>query len=366
LNVTLAALNQTDALAITFPDLDDEQALRDIANGFRARSDEGAFADCIGAIDGWVPQILCPSLKDVPNPGRYYCRKGFYGINVQAICDADYRFRHISLMCPGSAHNTTAWKMSSLRNSMGRHGLLHPFYFIGDAAYRGEGGILVPHGASHNGEGDTWKDSFDFHLSQCRITIEQCFGMLTRRWRILCSPLASDFEHNTQIIRVCMKLHNFCMDRNGVDDLCARGQLPDRTEEDIRLHPNVVNPRGQPQNDVGGPRGHLNVMAREGRAPRLSEMQRNGPVAMQQSLDANSRTRLITASLEMTQQRRPRRSRSRTVLPDGVSPEGVSLLDQRPPAVELESGDDSDVLGSGNDGVTDESDSGSDSEGMDN
>jgi hypothetical protein len=31
-------------------------------------------------------------MSDDPRPARYYCRKGFFAMNLQAVCDADRRF----------------------------------------------------------------------------------------------------------------------------------------------------------------------------------------------------------------------------------------------------------------------------------
>lgn len=59
-------------------------ALTDISDGFSNRSDE-IFCGCIGAIDGMAVRIKCPTFSkdDVRDPGNYYCRKGFYALNVQ-------------------------------------------------------------------------------------------------------------------------------------------------------------------------------------------------------------------------------------------------------------------------------------------
>ena len=48
----------------------------------------GVYTGCIGAIDGLALQIKHPLVtKELPNPGGYYCRKGFYALNVQSMCD---------------------------------------------------------------------------------------------------------------------------------------------------------------------------------------------------------------------------------------------------------------------------------------
>jgi hypothetical protein len=37
----------------------------------------GIFSGCIGALDGWLVRICCPTMKEVTNPGKYFSRKGF-------------------------------------------------------------------------------------------------------------------------------------------------------------------------------------------------------------------------------------------------------------------------------------------------
>ena len=61
-------------------------ALDSIAAPFSYGSN-GAFGGIIGALDGLAVRICSPSLNEVSDPGNYYCRKGFFTLNVQAICD---------------------------------------------------------------------------------------------------------------------------------------------------------------------------------------------------------------------------------------------------------------------------------------
>ena len=66
-------------------------ALEVRANHFAEKSN-GVFYGTFGAIDGLAIRICSPKLSEVPDPGNYYCRKGFYALNVQAICDKSKRF----------------------------------------------------------------------------------------------------------------------------------------------------------------------------------------------------------------------------------------------------------------------------------
>ena len=57
---------------------------------FQDISSNSVFSGCVGAIDGLLVLVKCPSRKYSGNyPSSYY--SGYYcchGLNVQAICDA--------------------------------------------------------------------------------------------------------------------------------------------------------------------------------------------------------------------------------------------------------------------------------------
>ena len=73
------------------------EALLDIADYFSERS-EGVINGCIGALDGVAIRIRSPNSieDDIPDPGNYYCRKGFHALNMQAICDSKKRILWLS------------------------------------------------------------------------------------------------------------------------------------------------------------------------------------------------------------------------------------------------------------------------------
>ena len=59
-----------------------------IANEFKNKGrHQGIIAGCIGALDGWLVRIRCPTFKNdqVTSVIGYFNRKGFYAINVQAL-----------------------------------------------------------------------------------------------------------------------------------------------------------------------------------------------------------------------------------------------------------------------------------------
>ena len=121
--------------------------------------------------------------------GKFYCgRKGKFGLNLQAVCDARHWFKYISLQHPASASDYLAFVTSSLYGQlMEGEGIPQGYCLYGDNAYVNESYMAVPFQAMVNGP----KDSYNFYHSQVRINIECSFGILTNRWHLLKTPLSS-------------------------------------------------------------------------------------------------------------------------------------------------------------------------------
>jgi len=92
--------------AISFPQAEEQQAVR---QGFVQLSRTAAFNKVIGAIDGTHIRNKPPRQHQID----YLNYKGFYSINMQAICDSSGRFLYVFLGYPGSVHDTHVLKNSS-------------------------------------------------------------------------------------------------------------------------------------------------------------------------------------------------------------------------------------------------------------
>jgi DDE superfamily endonuclease len=127
-------------------------------------------------------------LKEVADPGNYYCRKGFYALNVQAICDMSKQFLWCYPSNKGSAHDSAAFGGSRLydllkekSNDLYNRGV----FIVGDSAYGLTSFLLTPYETEEMRDDPLHaKDSFNYHLSSCRIYIECAFGELVMRWGI--------------------------------------------------------------------------------------------------------------------------------------------------------------------------------------
>jgi hypothetical protein len=196
--------------------------LKELANLFAEKSN-GVFYGAFGAIDGLAIRIRSPSKSEVPDPGNYFCRKGFYAINVQAICDKRKRFLWCFPTNKGSTHDAAAFAGSRLfdllkemTNDLEDHGL----FIVGDSAYCLAPFLQIPYDSNEvKADVEHAKDGFNYHLSSCRIYIECAFGELVMRWGIFWRTLLFDLKKSGKIVQVAMLLHNFIVDcRESTDD----------------------------------------------------------------------------------------------------------------------------------------------------
>ena len=171
-------------------------------------SSGGVLAGCIGAIDGWLVKIRCPTLQESNNPGKYMSRKGFFSLNCQAICDKQKRILWRCIGERGSSHDSSVFKSTQLyehlmliSEQLQEEGL----YLVGDSAYSLRTFLMCPY---DNTSPCTEEDSFNFYLSSARIYIECCFGEIDRRFGIFWRPLEGALSSHQFTIDACLRLHN--------------------------------------------------------------------------------------------------------------------------------------------------------------
>ena len=240
--------------------------LRCISTEFSVGSG-GILKGCIGALDGWLDKIKCPTLQEVNNPGKYMSRKGFFALNVQAIVDKRRRilWRHIGQK--GSAHDSNVFKATKLykhllliANDLHEKGL----YFVGDSAYSIRNFLMCPY---DNVKPNTKEDNFNFFLSSQRIYVECAFGEIDRRWGIFWRPLEGNLINHKNTIDAAMRLHNFIVDyreelkNDGMieeeDELFDRNELTHESDEYVLNNAGVTlgvfgddtRQTGRPSND---------------------------------------------------------------------------------------------------------------------
>eukprot|EP00903_Cladosiphon_okamuranus_P019433 g17868.t1 len=98
----------------------------------------------------------------------------------------------------------TPWTLSKAVNRLPRE-----YCIVADAAYPLSDKILTP----YPGKGlELGFDSFNFHLNQLRVRIEQSYGILGSVWGILWRPIKVQFAGRASLIIALFHLHNFLRD----------------------------------------------------------------------------------------------------------------------------------------------------------
>ena len=194
--------------------LHDKKEMKKVAKGFEENGKHlGVITGLIGCLDGWLVRIRQPHEGDgIFDSAGFFNRKGFFAINVQVIVDRDKRVLWRSIKCRGAEHDSSAFKGTDFyKTCMAIADLLKSegLYFFGDSAYALRSFLLTPYPGSVP---YSTRDTFNYHLSSCRIFVECAFGEIDMRWGILWRPLRFSLEHSTNIIDGCMRIHNFIVD----------------------------------------------------------------------------------------------------------------------------------------------------------
>ena len=213
------AVNKTESMAIQYPVSHDDQV--DVAKGFQKKSTIDLW-NCAGAIDGMLIWIQKPSQKDVDEnigfgEGKFLCgRKGKFGLNLQAVCDAKNRFLDVSIGTPGSSSDYFTFLHSKICDSLETEGFLKPgLCLYGDNAYCNNSYMMVPFKGNVSGS----EDAYNFFHSSLRINIECAFGMLVHRFGILRKPMPVNIRvpQTSALVTALCRLHNYCIDRQDTE-----------------------------------------------------------------------------------------------------------------------------------------------------
>lgn len=150
------------------------------------------FPNCVRSVDGKHVSIQKP-----PHSGFYYYNyKGLFSIVLMAIVDANYKFLTVDVGANGRVSgggvfkNTLFWqKLSESQLNMPDPRELpdtpnkkFPYVFIGDEAFQLLPEFMKPYNrAALTNE----KRIFNYRLSRARRVVENAFGILMKRFKIL-------------------------------------------------------------------------------------------------------------------------------------------------------------------------------------
>lgn len=197
------------------------------------------FPHAVGAIDGKHINIKAP-----PNSGsEYFNYKNQFSIVLLAIADANAKFTAFDLGAAGSQSDGGVFKNGSLGNicktrnfpapcHFSQRMLDVPFYLLGDEAFALDEHLMKPY-PHRSTMGD--QKVFNYRLSRARRIVENAFGILCARFRVLLRTLELDVTSAMQVVRACITLHNFLLTKK--DQNYSPPGMMDSEDEQAHLVP---------------------------------------------------------------------------------------------------------------------------------
>ncbi len=192
---------------------------------------EWNFPNCCGAIDGKHVRIRAPSLTGSLN----YNYKGFFSIVMMAVVDAKYKFILVDIGATGSQSDGGILLRSAIGKAIEEKTLNFPedkfvgnmklpHIFVGDDAFPLKTNLMKPYpgrGLTHQ------RRIFNYRMSRARLVSENAFGILAARWRILHTAIIGDVDFIKLVMKTCVILHNFLMQKKDMSNFtvdCATGE----------------------------------------------------------------------------------------------------------------------------------------------
>lgn len=186
-----------------------------VMKGFHSR---GGFPNVISAIDCTHVSIRCP-----PNvkTGDFLDREGNQSAVFQCCVDFRYVFTHIYGLFPGSRHDSYILKQSQLWEDAEAGNLVPPglqYCFLGDAGYPLCTWLITPFTARSAEHDDEDVLTYNFLLSSARMFVEQVFGCVKSKWRVLdykiCFESTDDIRNF--VYACCIMWNWYRLDKLGV------------------------------------------------------------------------------------------------------------------------------------------------------
>jgi hypothetical protein len=174
--------------------------------------DESDFPFCIGFIDGTLfPFENKPSLDGED----WYNRKGRYGMAALIMCDDRKRIRYVYTGWTGCTHDQRVYDNSTIARRPEQ--FFSPSqYLLADSGYSPRPHVIPAFKRSPCRGLNAMESAFNRKLSNIRVRVEHCIGMLKAKFsslRGLRLAIRNDREVHrcTYWIRACAALHNLLL-----------------------------------------------------------------------------------------------------------------------------------------------------------
>lgn len=161
------------------------------------------------------------------------------------IADASYKFLYIDVGSNGRISDGGVFRKSSFNqallqnklnlpsaNPLPFRNIPVPYVLVADDAFALSVNILKPFSARNM---NAIQRIFNYRLSRARRVIENAFGIMSARFRVLRSPIKLEPRKTRQVTLACCVLHNYLMSRTS--SVYFNPNLVDRHTEDGTLLP---------------------------------------------------------------------------------------------------------------------------------
>lgn len=215
------------------------------------------FPNCLGSIDGKHITIKCPNKTG----SNYFCYLQKFSFVLLAVVDHDYKF--ICIDVGGYGKNSDGGLFE--KSVMGQRLITRTFdlpedrplpnqddptpcVLIGDEAFPLKEFLMRPF-QHRQSRLDERKENFNKRLCRARRVVENAFGIISHKWRILFRPIEVKIETAISIVKAICILHNFSRSKNNNDQMVLH-LIDENGQQPVAAFQNFRNDARRPTNSA--------------------------------------------------------------------------------------------------------------------
>jgi hypothetical protein len=205
-------LNMYEFICLSIQMPQTEEEWQQVSQEFNAR---WQFPNCLGALDGKHIRLQKPA-----NSGSFYINhKVTFSTILMAMVDANYKFLYVDVGCNGRVGDAALFNGCLLSQALERNALsiplaaklpnserVAPYVVIADDAFPMKTYLMKPFG--HRGLSNDER-IFNYRLSRARRVVENAFGIITSRFRVLKTDILLKTKTVDYIVLAVTALHNW-------------------------------------------------------------------------------------------------------------------------------------------------------------
>lgn len=183
------------------------------------------YPACIGAVDGKHVRLRCPS----GSGSQFYNYKGFHSLVLMAVVNGNYEFLYANVGAEGKTADGGCWRQCDFARALEKERLnlppdiqldattSIPVHLIADDAFPMGKRLLKPYPQRMLTPEER---IFNYRLSRGRRLVENVFGIISSKFRILKMEMAFTVKHCVTVVESICVLHNV------LRRLCGQAYMP--------------------------------------------------------------------------------------------------------------------------------------------